>query len=145
MSLPDLALSHILIRDALARVAALADAGALDDYLACFTADASWELTAAPGHVLASMRLSGIEQIRESVVDRRASGIQGPGTHTAHHVASTYIDFDEAGTSATANSLFSFYTHLDAQPILAGFGRYTDSFRWLGGRWLLARRVIVQD
>lgn len=144
MTAPDLALSHVLIRDALARLAALADAGPVDDYISCFTPDASWQLTAAPGNVLSSMTLTGAAEIRQSVVDRRASGVQGPGSHTAHHVASTYIDFDESGTAATAHSLFSFYTQLDSQPRLAGFGRYTDSFLWSGGRWLLARRSIQQ-
>lgn len=141
--LPDPCTSHVLIRDALARIAAHADTGTVDEYLACFTADAVWQLQATEGLPMAATRLDGIEELRASVVDRRTGGIQGPGTHTAHQVSSTHVTF--AGKEAKASSLFLFYTHTNATPKLAGVGRYTDEFVWSGGSWLLRSRTITRD
>ena len=144
MSAPsDQAHTRAEITDTLARIAYLADLGTVDEYLSHFTPGASWELQVSSGLPIAATTLSGTAAIRESVLARRAAGVQGPGSHTTHQVSATWIV--QSGDTATASSLFLFYTRRGDRPELAGLGRYRDVFVWHAGRWLLDSRVVTSE
>lgn len=124
----------------LARIAHLADTGDPDDYIACFTHDAVWDLTDATDLPMDVQTIEGREALLAGVHERRAAGIQGPGTHTRHDVSSIAVTVD--GDRATAHSYFRYYRGTDGIPTLAAMGSYTDAFVRDAGVWRLRRRTI---
>ncbi|WP_427869532.1 nuclear transport factor 2 family protein [Leucobacter luti] len=132
------------IRDTLARLAHLADLGDPREYAACFAEDALWEVSAGAELPIPPAALRGRDAILAGAIERRAAGVQGPGTFTAHAVSTTSVEID--GSRAVARSLFMFYTGLDGAPALAAVGRYTDVFaEQPDGAWLLAHRSITRE
>lgn len=131
------------IVDLVARIAQLADSGTVEEYIGCFTADAVWSLTAAQGLPMEAQTVHGREAILAGVIERRAAGIQGPGTHSIHAVQRTTVTVD--GDAAHADSIFLYYTHTDQTPTLVALGQYDDAFVRTEGRWLLAKRTIRRD
>ena len=124
---------ELAIRNLIARLAQLADDGDLDDYIQCFSKDAVWG-----GSGFGEKK--GIEEIMAGAVERRASGTSGPGTHSRHVITTTIVTLD--GDSATARSVFHFYTQLDTTPTLQIMGVYDDEFLRGDGSWTLSRRTI---
>ncbi len=121
------------IRNLLARLAHMADAGELDDYIDLFSEDASWGgggLQLRKGHA----------EILEGARERRATGLAGPGTHTLHVLTTSAIRLD--GDSATGRSVFHFYANTDATPELRLVGVYEDTFQRTPRGWRLSSRVI---
>jgi 3-phenylpropionate/cinnamic acid dioxygenase small subunit len=127
------------IRSLLARVAQLADAGTVEEYLELFTEDAGWEMPANPAAGAPADRRAGRVDIAAGVRARRAAGLQGPGTATRHVVTSTAVDVG----SAAAVSYWMFFADTTTVPRLVGIGRYDDRLRRVDGRWLLAHRTIT--
>lgn len=131
------------VLNALARIAYLADTGEIDEYLSCYTRNAVWELASSEGLPISGTVLKGHEAIRASVLERRAQGLQGPSSGTAHAISTTSITFE--GNSAHANSLFQYFTRKDGEVLLLSMGRYSDTFvEQPSGHWLLAHRIISQ-
>lgn len=131
------------IVDLIARVARLADSGTPEEYIACFADDPIWELAQAQGLPLDPQIVRGREAILAGVLERRAAGLQGPGTHTIHAVQRTTVHF--AGETARAASIFLYYTQSDQTPQLAALGQYDDTLVRENGQWMLAKRVIRRD
>ncbi|GLZ42007.1 nuclear transport factor 2 family protein [Actinokineospora sp. NBRC 105648] len=129
----------ILITDLIARVAQLADEGDIDDYLDLFTADAVWEMTGDLA-VPAQTRTGRLE-IAEGVRQRRAGGVQGPGSATRHIVSGTSVVPD--GDHATAMSYWRFYTSTTSTPHLVGMGTYQDQLRRTDTTWRMSHRRIT--
>lgn len=130
------------ITTAIARLAQLADDGDPVEYAAIFTEDAVWELRPGGNVPIAPSRVEGRAAILAAVHQRRAEGVQGPGSHTAHSVSTTSIAVE--AHRAVAKSLLTFYVGLDATPQLRAITRYTDTFaQQPGGEWLLAHRIIT--
>lgn len=127
----------------IARIAQLADSGTVDDYLDCFTADAGWELTDASGIGLEVQTRRGRAELEAGVRERRAQGMQGPGTHTKHDVSTITVTID--GDRARASAYYRYYLDTHATPRLATMGRYDDEFVRAPGGWRLARRVISRS
>ncbi len=127
----------------IARIAHLADTGEVTAYLDCFTADAAWELTSATGLALTEQVRRGRADLEAGVHERRASGMQGPGSRTKHDVSSIAVAVD--GDRASATSYFRYYADADRTPTLSAMGRYDDEFVRTPGGWRLARRVIARD
>lgn len=127
----------------IARIAHLADDGEVAAYLDCFTADAAWELTSATGLALTEQVRRGRADLEAGVHERRASGMQGPGSRTKHDVSSIAVAVD--GDRASATSYFRYYVDADRTPTLSAMGRYDDEFVRTPGGWRLARRVIARD
>lgn len=135
--------SHTQIRNLLTRTAYLADQGTLEEYLTCFAPDAIWELTQAEGLPIPPSTLRGQSAILESVAERRSNGVQGPGTFTAHALSTTTVTIN--GSTATAHSLFMFYSGINATPELVAVGRYTDTLTKDHTKtWLLQHRKITR-
>ena len=125
----------------LARIAQLADAGDPEDYIACFTPDATWDLTDATDLPMDVQTISGRAALLAGVHERRAAGIQGPGTHTRHDVSSIAIEVD--GDRATSRAYFRYYRGTEGVPTLAAMGVYADEFvRDDDDGWRLRHRTI---
>jgi 3-phenylpropionate/cinnamic acid dioxygenase small subunit len=127
------------IRSLLARVAQLADAGTVEEYLELFTEDAGWEMPANPAVGAPADRRAGRADIAAGVRARRAAGLQGPGTATRHVVTSTAVDVE----SGSAVSYWMFFVETTTAPRLVSIGRYDDRLRRSDDRWLLAHRTIT--
>ena len=132
------------IRNLLARLAQLADAGEVDAYVGLMTDDVVWAMPASPHVGLAASARTGHDEIAAGARDRIAAGLQGPGTHTMHTVTTTAITMT-SDVDATADSAFVFWTNTATEPTATSVGRYRDTFRRVDGEWKLARREIRFD
>jgi uncharacterized protein (TIGR02246 family) len=131
------------IRNVLAALAQLADSGEVEEYLELFAPDAVWVVPAIPQTGVEATELRGVDAIGAGVRQRRAAGVQGPGTNTAHLVTTTVVRF-ENDTTAVARSTWLFLADTAAAARVQSAGRYTDTFtRNDDGRWRLTRRQIV--
>jgi 3-phenylpropionate/cinnamic acid dioxygenase small subunit len=133
------------IRNLIALLAQHADIGTVEDYVALFTPDAEWVMPAIPQSGLAASTRRGRAEIEAGVRERRASGVQGPGTHTAHVVTSTIVQFVGAAPPdrAIAESIWLFVLDTGSNPRVTGFGRYRDTVARTADGWRLARREIT--
>jgi 3-phenylpropionate/cinnamic acid dioxygenase small subunit len=131
------------IRSLLARVAHLADTCTdLDDYLALFTEDAVWGMPANPALDLPANERHGRAEIRSGAEERRAAGIQGPGTNSRHLLTTTSVNV-EADDRATARSYFLFVDSTTTTPTIRTIGQYDDVLVRGAQGWQLARRDIT--
>ena len=80
------------IRTVLARIAQLADTGDLDEYITMFTSDTVWAMPENPLLGMPANSRQGHEAILEGARERRASGLQGPGTDTRHLLTTLAIE-----------------------------------------------------
>ena len=130
------------IRSLLARVAHLADVGDIDEYISQFTDDAVWAMPANPLMGMAASTRQGHEEILEGVRERRAGGVQGPGTNTRHVITTVAIDVQD-DTHATARSYYLFFGDTTTTPTLRTMGQYDDAFVRGERGWQLAHRTIT--
>lgn len=129
------------VRDVIGRLAQLADSGSLEEYMTLFTADAEWVMPANPALGVSPQTRVGAADIRAGAEERRASGLQGPGTASRHVVHTISVDVRTA-SSAAAVAYWMFYVDTTTVPRLTSMGRYDDEYRLDGCSWRLARRVI---
>jgi len=130
------------VQDLLARIAQLADDGTVEEYLEHFTADAVWESQPNPVTGMAAQMRQGIALIEEGVRERRAGGVQGPGTSSRHVITTVAVSLDSE-TEASSTAYWLFFRDTTTAPHLAGVGRYDDTHRYEDGRWKLAHRRIT--
>jgi uncharacterized protein (TIGR02246 family) len=130
------------IRTLVARLAHLADSGDLEEYLTLFTPDAVWVVPAIPQTGVEASEKAGVDAIAAGVRERRAAGVQGPGTGTAH-VVTTIAITTEAADRAVARSTWMFLADTATAPRIQSFGRYTDTVTRTAEGWRLARREIA--
>jgi 3-phenylpropionate/cinnamic acid dioxygenase small subunit len=130
------------IRTLLARIAQVADSGDLDEYVALFTDDAVWAMPDNPVLGLTANEKRGTGEIRAGVEERRAGGVQGPGSGTRHVLTTTAV-FVESDKRATARSYFQFYGDTTSQPVLRNVGQYDDVLVRGEHGWQLAYRTIT--
>jgi 3-phenylpropionate/cinnamic acid dioxygenase small subunit len=130
------------IRTALARIAQLADTGDLDEYLTMFTDDAVWRMPDNPSIGMLANERRGHAEIRAGAEERRASGLQGPGTNTRHLLTTTAVHF-ESDDRASARSYFLFFASTTTQPVLRTMGQYDDVLVRGKRGWQIAHRTIT--
>ena len=130
------------IRSVLARIAQLADTGDLDEYVTLFTDDAVWAMPDNPTLGMPASEKRSIADIRAGAEERRAGGVQGPGTNTRHVLTTTAV-FVESDDRATARSYFQFYGSTTSQPVLRTMGQYDDVLVRGAHGWQLAHRTIT--
>jgi uncharacterized protein (TIGR02246 family) len=130
------------VRNVIARIAQTADAGEIADYLALFTDDAEWVMPDNPTIGLAGSTRRGHEAIRDGVVERRAAGVQGPGSFTRHVITTVAVSV-ESDDVATARAYFLYYGETATVPALRSMGQYDDTFRRSVDGWKLSRRSIT--
>jgi 3-phenylpropionate/cinnamic acid dioxygenase small subunit len=126
--------AELKIRNAIARIALLADQGDLDEYVDQFTEDSLWAFPNGPRQ--------GRADIRAGAEERRAGGVTGPGSATRHVITTVSVRVDSED-SATADSYFLFYQQTTTAPTLFNMGHYHDTFTRQGDVWRLARRDIT--
>lgn len=123
------------IRNLLNSVANLADGDDLDAYLACYTDDAVWSLPTGG-------ELCGLDNIRAGSLERRAAGMQGPGTNSLHYVTNQVVHVDGSDT-ATSESRMMMIRNTTTSPVVASVMCYEDTLRRTADGWKLARRRLV--
>lgn len=125
---------ELAIRNVIARLAHLADdALGLDEYVALFTEDATWELPGAAR--------TGRSDIAAGAVERRSEGLSGPGSGTKHVISTVAVRSDGSDV-ATATSYFEYYADTTTAPRVTHIGRYDDTFVREPGGWRLQRRAV---
>jgi 3-phenylpropionate/cinnamic acid dioxygenase small subunit len=138
-------IDELEIRNRVAELAQLADTAQddeLDRYLALLTEDATW-LVVADSELLGTQERKGHGEILEGVRQRRADGIQGPGTDTRHVVSTVVVTF-EASDRAIGRSYWRYYERTSSNaPLLALMGEYRDTFVRTSSGWKLARRELT--
>ena len=130
------------IRTLLARIAQLADTGDLEEYLTLFTKDAVWGMPDNPAVGMTANEKKGHAEILAGAQERRASGLQGPGTESRHVLTTIAIDV-ESDDRATARSYFMFFGSTSTTPTLRTMGQYDDVLVKDERGWQLARRRIT--
>jgi 3-phenylpropionate/cinnamic acid dioxygenase small subunit len=130
------------IRTVLARIAQLADTGDLEEYLTLFTEDAVWGMPDNPAVGMTANEKKGHAEILAGAQERRASGLQGPGTESRHVLTTIAIDV-ESEDRATARSYFLFFASTSTTPTLRTMGQYDDVLVKGERGWQLARRRIT--
>ena len=129
------------IRTLLAELAFQADDGELDTYLDLFTEDAVWEMPANAAAGVPAAHLEGRAEISASVQQRRAIGVQGPGTGAMHHLTTTRVEVD--GDEGSGYVYYQFVALVDGRPAVRTVGRYHDTYRRTAAGWKLSRRTVV--
>jgi ketosteroid isomerase-like protein len=132
--------AEIAIRALVAELAVQSDTGELDAYLALFTEDAVWEMPATASGIPAAYR-KGRDDIGASVLERRAMGVQGPGSGATHHITTQHIDV--AGDEASGHIYYQFVGMVDGTPTIRTLGQYRDRYRKTVDGWKLAHRTIL--
>jgi uncharacterized protein (TIGR02246 family) len=125
--------AELEIRNAISRIAILADQGELDEYIELFTEDSVWDLAGAPKQ--------GRVDIRAGAERRRQEGVTGPGTATRHVISNVAVSVDGPDT-ATADAYFVFLRETSTAPTILNMGVYHDRFVREDGTWRLAHRHI---
>jgi len=114
----------------------------LDRYLALFTKDATWAVL-ADGPSLGAQERKGHQEILEGVRERRAAGIQGPGTDTRHVVSTMVVSF-ETPDRAFVRCYWQYFTNTSSNaPVLGLMGEYRNTFVRTPQGWKLSRRELV--
>lgn len=135
---------ELAIRNLLARLAHVSDWGTVEEVASCYTADATWSTPASPNVDLPANDRNGLDDIIAGVRERRAAGIQGPGSRGRHMITTTHVSFVSADEAAV-DSCFLFIDESQVPPVLRSTGRYHDTVRRDGGDWKLAARQIIYD
>ena len=130
------------IRTLLARIAQLADTGDLDEYLTCFTDDAVWAMPDNPAVGMTANEKRGHAEIRQGAEERRASGLQGPGTDSRHVLTTIAIDV-QSEDRAAVRAYFMFFGTTSTAPTLRTMGQYDDVVVRGERGWQLAHRTIT--
>jgi 3-phenylpropionate/cinnamic acid dioxygenase small subunit len=99
-------------------------------------------MPANPALDLAANQKHGRAEIRAGAEERRASGIQGPGTNTRHVLTTTSVDV-ESDDRATARSYYLFVDSTTTTPTIRTVGQYDDVLVRGAQGWQLARRDIT--
>jgi 3-phenylpropionate/cinnamic acid dioxygenase small subunit len=133
------------IRNLIARLTLLADTASddeLDSYISLFAEDATWVVLAG-GNGLGAQERRGHEEILEGVRERRAAGVQGPGTNTRHAVHTLMVEFESAD-KALARCYWTYHTDTaSSAPLLSLMGEYRNTVVRTPDGWKLARRELI--
>lgn len=131
------------IEQLMARIAATADlAIELQDYLDNLTEDVVFEFAAVPAVGLDAHSYAGHAAVLAGVEERRASGVQGPGSRAIHVVADVVVTA-EGTESARVHAAWQYYGFVDERPAILAMGFYDNAVRKVDGRWLLSRRRVT--
>lgn len=121
------------VRQLYMRYANSIDEGQVDDWLACFTADACVEhpvLGRRQGH-------AGLREFAEQYL--KSLG----GTKPRHFITNVAAELE--GDNGTGSCYFLYYKTWHGRTELAAVGGYRDVLRKENGRWLMVRRRVFVD
>lgn len=134
--------AELEIRNLVAALAQLADTGEVDAYVALFTQDAVWQMPANPLTQLDASTRTGHDAIAEGVHERRAAGLQGPGSGSMHVITTLRVEVVD-DNEAVGHAYWLFYTDTRTSPVLGGIGQYHDRYLRTAAGWKLAHRSVV--
>lgn len=133
----------VAIEQLLHRIAATADlADDLQDYLDNLTEDVTFEFAEVPALGLAANTYTGRAATLAGAVERRESGVQGPGSRTIHSVNDIVVT-ERGDDRAQVHAAWQYFGYRDGHPAVLAMGFYDNTVRRVGGRWLLERRVVT--
>ena len=133
----------VAIQQLLHRIAATADLAAyLQDYVRNFTDDVLFEFAEVPALCLAANVYSGHPATLEGAAQRRAAGVQGPGSRTIHAINDIVVT-PRADDEAHVHAAWQYFGYRDGHPAVLAMGFYENTVRRVGEAWLLARRVVT--
>ncbi|MGW0002407.1 nuclear transport factor 2 family protein [Nocardia grenadensis] len=130
---PDSMAAELEVRDLLGRCALCADEGHAAEYRNFYSEDVVWETTGT--------RQVGIAEVIGAAVERRRTGVSGPGSHTRHVITTLTVAID--GSKAQALSYVQFYRNTHATPIAGLIVRYSDQLRRSDAGWRITHRRIT--
>lgn len=130
---PDSTAAELEVRDLLGRCALCADEGHAEEYRNFYSEDAVWET--------GDTRQAGIAELVAAAVERRRTGVSGPGSHTRHVITTLTVTVD--GPKAQAVSYLQFYRNTHATPVLALIMRYSDELCRGDDGWKITHRRIT--
>ncbi|MGY1814511.1 nuclear transport factor 2 family protein [Blastococcus sp. SYSU D00820] len=130
----------VLVADVLARLTHAADSGTLEEYGELLTEDAVWEMPENGSTRLPAQVRRGRADLLAGAAQRRAAGLQGPGTASRHVIGNVSVVPD--GDTARSTAYWRFYTGTTGTPRLVAAGTYRDLHRREGAVWRLAHRRI---
>ena len=133
--------AQVEIRNLIGRVQQMVDMGTLEEYLDLFTDDAVWVNPGDPSRLTPPDERSGKAAIRAGVEERRAAGIQGPGTNTRHLNTTMVVDHD-GGDTAIVTSYFQYFTDTNTNPTLRVMGCYRHTVVRTPDGWKVRRREL---
>lgn len=131
-----------LVTDLYSRLAQAADFGTLEEYGALLAEDVVWEYPGVGDVGLEAQVRCGKADALAGAVERRESGLQGPGTGTLHVV--TNIAVTPGDGEATSTAYWHFVTGVGAATVIHASGVYRDRFVRTASGWVLAHRRISQ-
>lgn len=135
---------EVAIRNLLSRLAHVVDEGTVEEYVAHFTDDVVWSMTAAPTLGLEAQTSRGRASIAQGFTDRVARGIQGPGSATRHVLTTVAVRL-VGPDLAEADAYWQYLTSTTTTPTLAATGAYRYRLaRGDDGDWRVSARHIVQ-
>jgi ketosteroid isomerase-like protein len=132
---------YVAICNALAAIARASDLGTVEEYMALMTDDIVFEFPSMPQLGLEAKLYKGLEQVEAGVISRRATGLQGPGSHTLHLLSATNV-WSEGENTNRALTFWTYYADTHETPKLRSMGQYDNIFRKVGNSWRLAHRII---
>jgi 3-phenylpropionate/cinnamic acid dioxygenase small subunit len=132
-----------LIANLYARLAQAADYGTLDEYSRLLAPDVTWQMPEQPEFELPTQLRRGRDDALRGAAERRASGLQGPGSATWHVVTNVAVTI-ENNSEASGIAYWHFYGGVDGKPDVRATGLYRDRFVLSDEGWLLAERSITR-
>ncbi|MGN5235952.1 nuclear transport factor 2 family protein [Rhodococcus sp. SJ-3] len=132
-----------VVTNAISCLAQAADFGTLEEYGSLLSADIVWEFPGGGGSGLVAQVRRGREDALAGARERRADGVQGPGTGTMHVI--TNVSVDPAGDDATSMAYWHFVTGVGGTPVIRSSGVYRDRFVRTASGWQLTHRRISVD
>jgi 3-phenylpropionate/cinnamic acid dioxygenase small subunit len=125
------AADNLEIRNLLNRLAHLADTGDLEEYVNCWTEDASWEIPEGVQR--------GHDAIRARELEPRQAGRIGPGSNK-RHVLMNQIVRVPGGDIATSEEYMILMAQTATTPSIVAIHHHRDTFKRTLNGWKLARR-----
>jgi SnoaL-like domain len=134
------ALDEVEIRNVIARIAMATDRGNLEEYASLFSEDAHLEMRVEAGKPQVVPPTKGRVAILAGSTKRRADGISGPGSNSAHALQTSAIIV--SGDSAKALTYVVLYKNTQATPEPLAIKLYNDTFVRTAQGWKVASRYI---
>jgi 3-phenylpropionate/cinnamic acid dioxygenase small subunit len=121
------------VRQLYARYAVTIDEGKVDEWMKCFTDDASIEHPFFGSH-------RGLAGLRE-FADKYLKSLNG--AQPRHLITNVLMELGEERGTGSCYSIY--FTSRHGHSELEGIGGYRDELRKQNGRWLIARREVFVD